>query len=269
MIRQNDEEPHKIVGGSTKGYQDGKGEDAQFKLITSFAQLNTTHIALVDHESHCLRMVDRPQRSATTLAGQCGQPGHIDGSLLSSKFYQPYNMIKTNNNSLLVTDHNNNAIREVNLTTGVVSTFLQSDELEFPIDLVLDEGSGRIYVTLRFKLVYVDSEKNVHKISSDRGDKIVMFSSNEMVISDNRRDFENNGYKARIKRLARLEDDTRGEPQFNVTVLLEWPIANEPTLAIQLNKADKKLYASERQVVRRANFRGEYEYLNKVIAMKT
>ena len=256
VIRQNDTEPHKIVGGERKGYQDGIGHDAQFDHITGFAQLNMTHVALVDHGNHCIRMVDRLQRSATTLAGQCGQPGDDNGPLLQSKFYQPYSIIKRSDNGiLLVTDHHNNAIREIDLEAKSVSTFLRSEsDLPWPIDLVFDEYSGRILVTLRFKFVFIDSDKNVHHISDDRAEKIIMYSPHEMVMSDHHDDFERNGYKSRLKRVA--YNHTAEQP-YNITILLEWPTPNEPPLAIQFNKSDKRLFASERQVVRFAKFRGK------------
>lgn len=251
IIKENDREPHKIIGGGTKGYQDGRGQNAKFRLITGFAQVNTTYIVLVDHENHCLRSVSRPQGLATTLAGRCGRPGYLDGEFLLSKFYQPYNIEKISNSTLLVTDHNNNAIREINLETRTVITWLQSEDLEFPIDLLLDTESNLLYVTLRFEIVYVDlDDKSVNHISSDRCDKIVMYSPGVMLLTENPRDFQRNGYKSRIRQLIH----TNSTPTVND--LIEWPTPNEPPLAIACNRTTRQLYVSERQAVRSVYVRG-------------
>ena len=256
VIRQNDTEPHKIVGGERKGYQDGIGHDAQFDHITGFAQLNMTHVALVDHGNHCIRMVDRLQRSATTLAGQCGQPGDDNGPLLQSKFYQPYSIIKRSDDGiLLVTDHHNNAIREIDLKANSVSTFLRSESvLPWPIGLSLSTERNILYVTLRFKLVYVELTNNqVYYISEDRCEKIIMYSPGVMLMTEHPDDFERNGHTARIKLLTHRDNEAA------VSDLMVWPTLNEPPLAIECNRTVRKLYLSERQDVRSVFVRGIYD----------
>jgi sugar lactone lactonase YvrE len=58
----------------------------------------------------------------TVLAGN-GTAGYLDGPLLNAEFYDPRGLaFDAQLNALFVADRDNNVIREVNLTTGMVST---------------------------------------------------------------------------------------------------------------------------------------------------
>ena len=63
-------------------------------------------------------------------------------------------------------------------------------------------------------------------------------------------DFERNGHTAKIKLL------THRDKEIAVSDLMVWPTLNEPPLAIECNRTVRKLYLSERQVVRSVFVRG-------------
>ena len=51
------------------GYVEGKGTDARFKEITSFLQLDKNHVAIVDHQNSCARMLDSVTEITSSFVG--------------------------------------------------------------------------------------------------------------------------------------------------------------------------------------------------------
>ena len=222
------------------------GQNAQFDEITGFAQVNSNQVLIADHGNNCIRMVNRQQRNATTAAGQCRNSGWKDGRLIESKFDQPYNILRYTNQTFLVTDHNNHAIREINLQSGLVSTLLKTeDNLYFPIAMAIDRVDNMLYVTLRYTVVFVDLEsKEIQELSRDRGDKIALIRPGEVIITQNPRDYAFRDRKTVIKQLCRVNNTTTEHE------LIVWPTPHEQPLSLYLNKSGNTIYISERDVIR-------------------
>lgn len=63
----------------------------------------------------------RPPRYVSTFAGAAGLPGSADGTGSAARFYQPSG-VTSDGSSLYVTDSGNNTIRQIVISTGVVTT---------------------------------------------------------------------------------------------------------------------------------------------------
>ena len=63
----------------------------------------------------------RPRGYVSTFAGATGLPGSADGTGSDARFYQPSGVI-SNGSSLYVVDSGNNTIRQIVISTGVVTT---------------------------------------------------------------------------------------------------------------------------------------------------
>ena len=99
---------------------------ARFGYLTGFKQLNSSHIAVVDFLSSCIRMVNREDNSNRVLVGTCGTTGFVDGA--TAKFYGPRSieLDERNPGHLLVTDVFNHALRSVDVASGTASTVIRT-----------------------------------------------------------------------------------------------------------------------------------------------
>ncbi len=110
-----------VVGtkaGSAYGI-DGTGMAAAFNLpggITS----DGTNLYVVDMANHKIRKIVIATGVVTTLAGT-GGAGATDGAGLAATFYYPHG-ITTDGTNLYVVDTNNNKIRKIVISSGVVSS---------------------------------------------------------------------------------------------------------------------------------------------------
>ena len=97
-----------------------------FRSVTGFKQLNSSHVAVVDYASHCIRIVNREDNSNIVRAGVCDIKGFVDGA--SAKFNGPWSieLDERNPGHLLITDLSNDALRSVDVTSGTVSTVIRT-----------------------------------------------------------------------------------------------------------------------------------------------
>jgi len=96
--------------------------------VIGFTQVNKTHVVLVDYTHHCLKILNRETQIVKILAGTEDSKGFQDGGVGVGMFYLPWQVKVDIRNwgKLLVTDQFNNALRSVDLDTGVVETVIQS-----------------------------------------------------------------------------------------------------------------------------------------------
>jgi len=96
--------------------------------ITGFKQVNKTHVAVVDYDQNCIKMLNRVDNNLRTLAGTCGSEGYVEGGVGTGRLYRPYSIeIDVRNpDRLLVTGQFNHALRSVDLHTGELSTVINS-----------------------------------------------------------------------------------------------------------------------------------------------
>lgn len=84
------------------------------------------------------------------LAGTAGTAGYTDATGTSAKFDDPVSITGDDNDTLYVADFNNQAIRKVVISTGVVTTLLDLSSavnaLASPISVHMPPGSNNLYI---------------------------------------------------------------------------------------------------------------------------
>ena len=111
-----------------------------------------------DTYNHCIRKLTMNSDSTwqvETVAGGNGsnQGGYSDGPVQTALFYSPCGITLDNSGNIFIIDRNNNAIRKINLTSGMVTTLAKSGGpgVNFPFnfevhnDLVYNEN--KLYIT--------------------------------------------------------------------------------------------------------------------------
>ncbi|MFV9503738.1 MAG: hypothetical protein AB4911_04150 [Oscillochloridaceae bacterium umkhey_bin13] len=80
-------------------------------------------LLIADTGNHVVRHVDRRTGQVTTLVGQAGTPGNLDGVGEAARFNQPGGLaMAPSGRFVLVADLGNNAVRRIELPGGVVRT---------------------------------------------------------------------------------------------------------------------------------------------------
>jgi len=127
-----------IVAGSSgiSGTTDGVGVNARFSgphVITT----DGTNLYVTDFNAHTIRKIVISSGIVTTLAGSSGISGTTDGTGTSATFSQPHG-ITTDGTNLYVTDLGGGTIRQVVISTGVVTTLASSSNFTSPIGITTD-----------------------------------------------------------------------------------------------------------------------------------
>jgi hypothetical protein len=107
-------------GPSQPGYTDGQGSSASFTRPTSVACANGM-IYVADSHNNVIRQIDMAGNT-TTYAGT-GTAGLVDGPKDQAQFSTPVDIVIVNN-FMYVSDAMNNAIRRIDMNTGIVSTYI-------------------------------------------------------------------------------------------------------------------------------------------------
>jgi len=110
------------IAGVTGGHLDAVGLDAKFNAPRGFYSYNGL-IYVADEGNKVIRTIDSASLSISTLAGTIGGSGTATGGLGVGRFNSPFDVVVANG-KLYVTDCGNDAIREVDLSTGVISDFV-------------------------------------------------------------------------------------------------------------------------------------------------
>jgi streptogramin lyase len=116
-----------FAGSGSAGSANGQGTAASFWYPTGIAIDPNGILYVVDQGSCLIRKIDA-SANVTTLAGK-GSTGNTNGLGTSASFYQPYGLAVDANNRLFVADTNNNLVRLVDTSTGMVSTYAGSGAL--------------------------------------------------------------------------------------------------------------------------------------------
>lgn len=82
------------------------------------------NLLFVDMPAHIVRLVDRKTGTTRTIAGT-GEPGFSGdgGPATSAQFKQPHSIVLDREGRLLICDIGNNRIRQMDLKSGVITTF--------------------------------------------------------------------------------------------------------------------------------------------------
>jgi len=107
------------TAGAT-GSTDGTGAAARFTNPRGLTS-DGTNLYVVDYGNHTIRKIVISTAAVTTLAGTAGVSGSVDGTGVAARFKSPYTITNDGTN-LYVADYGNNTIREIVISTGVVTT---------------------------------------------------------------------------------------------------------------------------------------------------
>ncbi|MCP4131979.1 MAG: hypothetical protein GY754_13460, partial [bacterium] len=119
----------------SSGTTDGTGSAARFDTPHGIST-DGTNLYAADKSNHTIRQVVIATGVVTTLAGTAGSSGSTDGTGSAARFNSPSG-ITTDGTNLYVTDSENHTIRQVVITTGVVTTLAGS-----PLSLGSTDGTG-------------------------------------------------------------------------------------------------------------------------------
>ncbi len=104
------------ISGST----DGTGTAARFNTPIGITT-DGTNLYVADFNNHTIRKIVISSGVVTTLAGTAGSAGSTDGTGLAAMFSWPQG-ITTDGTNLYVADFNNHTIRQIVISSGVVTT---------------------------------------------------------------------------------------------------------------------------------------------------
>lgn len=110
----------KLLNGA---YLDAANASAKFNAPVGIAVAPNGDIYIADRSNHVIRKISGG--NVTTIAGQAGSSGHVNGTGTAAKFAAPYNVF-IDGGSLLVADYGNGAIRKIDLTTLAVTDLITS-----------------------------------------------------------------------------------------------------------------------------------------------
>jgi sugar lactone lactonase YvrE len=113
------------AGTGQPGFGNGSATTATFKNPSGVAIDNHGNLFVTDQGNNAIRMID-PNGNVTTVAGS-GSAGAHDAPGVNATFNSPIGLgVDTLGGNLFVGDANNNEIREINLASGIVTTYAGS-----------------------------------------------------------------------------------------------------------------------------------------------
>ena len=151
-----------VAGDGTAGYSGDRGQAtaAELYLPNGVAVDNHGNLFIADYGNNTIRAVNLASGIITTVAGT-GVAGYSGdgGQATSAQLSTPGAVIADNRGDLFVADSGNNAIREINLASGVITTIAGAGTagysgdggqataatLKFPVDLILSTA-GDLFI---------------------------------------------------------------------------------------------------------------------------
>ena len=141
-----------LVGGGldpldlfSYGDTDGTGRDVrlQHPMAVAYNPKNNS-VYLADAYNHKIKVVGISDKSCTTLAGN-GKAGATDGPMIETQFFEPSGLCLDSARQLLfVADTNNNAVRLVDLTAGIVSTLIINNTVASKPNTIADTFNVKV-----------------------------------------------------------------------------------------------------------------------------
>ena len=114
-----------VAGNGTLGYQDGPAASAEFNYPEGIVLDANGNLYVADGHNNVIRKINLSTGTVSTFAGN-GSVGFDNGALTSATFDDPYGLAFDASGNLYVADVQNNCIRKITISTGMVSTFAGS-----------------------------------------------------------------------------------------------------------------------------------------------
>ena len=144
----------KISGGVASIFAGQPGSGTSFSFPAGVAVDSAGFVFVADCYNSMIREIS-PGGTVTTLAGQAGSPGAVNGSTSSATFWGPYGVAVDNYGNVYVGDSYNNMIRKISGgwistlagsgTPGSSNGFGSNASFSTPEGVAVD-GSGNVYV---------------------------------------------------------------------------------------------------------------------------
>lgn len=115
QIQINDDETATIVeyaGGNGPGLADGPASESKFNFPRGMAVDSEGNVYVCDMNNHVIRKITL-DGLVTTLTGQRGTAGYVDGSLEEALFNQPSGIAIDKDDFMYIADMNNHSIRKI------------------------------------------------------------------------------------------------------------------------------------------------------------
>jgi large repetitive protein len=115
-----------VAGNGAAGFlgDGGPAINAEVSNPSSLALDGAGNLYIADSSNSAIRMINAATGIITTVAGMGGQPGYSGdgGAATSAKLGQPNGLVLDVAGNIYIADTNNNAIREVVVATGIITT---------------------------------------------------------------------------------------------------------------------------------------------------
>ncbi len=133
-----------ITGSDTFGYADGDFETAQFAEISDMIELEKGVLLISDFGNHVIRKVDLNEGTVSTIAGT-GARGNVYGEGSQARFNNPFKLLKTADNEVIVFDSRNGTLKKLSYSVPVLSGKAQESDLgEHTLVFRISDGKGAI-----------------------------------------------------------------------------------------------------------------------------
>lgn len=142
------------------GSQDSTGSTARFRFPQGIAIDGAGNLVVADRVNHVLRRIT-PNGVVTTLAGNAGTPGAVDGIAAAARFNLPTGVAVDTAGNILVADFGNGTIRRVS-PGGIVTTVAGLAGSRFSID-----GAGNEARFIAPSGLGLDGSGNLHVVDEE------------------------------------------------------------------------------------------------------
>jgi hypothetical protein len=110
------------VSGAADAGTDGVGAAARFAYPNDLVLVGTNDLYVIETNGYTIRKIDLTSNTVSTVAGQYGVRGNVDGIGSAAGFYSPqYGTVI--GSYMFISDYHDNTIRRMDLTTYNVITF--------------------------------------------------------------------------------------------------------------------------------------------------
>lgn len=137
-----------VAGNGEYGYEGDNGNALQAKIDRPYGlciKPDGKILYIADYGNHCVRMVDLETNKIETLCGN-GQPGYSgDGDICHNATLNGPYWLLLHENKLLIADAHNHCIRQIDLSTKIITTLVGNGEPGY-VDTKSDIDSVRLNI---------------------------------------------------------------------------------------------------------------------------
>jgi len=172
------------LAGSTEGYANGLGENAQFSWPRGIAVDADGNLFVADQSNHLIRKISMPAGEVSTFAGGAGEWGYAEGIGTEARFHYPSSIAIDTEGNLYVADTHNFRIRKVT-PEQEVSTFAAHMQIWLPSGITIDQENQLYVLEPWHNILKITQEEEVSIFSPATGQDIAIDTNGNLFVSDN------------------------------------------------------------------------------------